>query len=108
MFSGRPPRHTAHDMNSEFESKAVDMVGQWFEACPICGGRKSIDGGCEPAESVHGQHGIFSVVEAIGSRLIPLSVDRKNVVAMGQQLRRHDLRRGPGLILPNGGREAVP
>ena len=41
VFCNRLTRNAAHDVNAEFQSLAVNVVSNRFEAFSVCGGREN-------------------------------------------------------------------
>ena len=69
-------RYAAHDVDAEFQTECVNLVGDGLKARAVCGGRETVFRRDEAAESVHAQlcETVILPVALPGLRLVPLNV----------------------------------
>jgi len=108
VFCNRLTRNAAHDVNAEFQSLAVNVVSNRFEAFSVCGGGKTIWGGHQTAVFVHAELSKGVIGGRICGRLRPLNIAYNVFPAIGLQMLCHIIRVSDEVLFRNGGTVAVP
>ena len=95
-------------MNAEFQSLAVNVVGQRLETSPVCGRWKSIERGNQAAIFVHRERRAGLVVVPLRVWLVPLNVDDDVLPSVLSEMLRHPVGISFDLRLPDRRAVRVP